>query len=73
MWPLSVAGCLADPDLAGQLWSILEGLQPRSIFGTITKALEVMRSVWCSGNAEDLTNRDLASCFRNMHDLVLLV
>ncbi|KAI0438316.1 fungal-specific transcription factor domain-containing protein [Xylaria telfairii] len=73
VWPLSVAGCLADPELASQLWSILEGLQPRSVFGTITKALEVMRSVWYSGNAEDLANRDLASCFRNMHDLVLLV
>ncbi|KAI0100218.1 fungal-specific transcription factor domain-containing protein [Nemania sp. FL0031] len=73
VWPLCVAGCLAEPDLATQLRGILEALEPRSVSGTLTKALEVMTHVWRNGNLEDIAYRDLASCFRSQGDLVLLV
>ncbi|KAI0206420.1 fungal-specific transcription factor domain-containing protein [Astrocystis sublimbata] len=73
IWPLSVAGCLAEPDLATQLRTIIERLQPRSVFGTITKALSVMTNVWRSGEPQDFAHRDFASCFRTQGDLMLLV
>ncbi|KAI8630253.1 fungal-specific transcription factor domain-containing protein [Xylariaceae sp. FL1651] len=73
VWPLCVAGCLAEPELATQLCSTIEALQPRSVFGTLKKALEVMESAWCNKNSTDIASRDLASCFRNQGDLVLLV
>lgn len=73
VWPLTVAGCLASPELAGQLSNKMESLQPRGVFGTITKTLEIMRGVWYNSHTEDLASRDLASCLRNTDDLVLLV
>ncbi|KAI1421287.1 fungal-specific transcription factor domain-containing protein [Xylaria sp. FL1777] len=73
VWPLCVAGCLAEPEQAAQLCGTIEALQPRSVFGTLQKALEVMKNVWCQGNTSDVTSRDLATCFRNQGNLVLLV
>ncbi|KAI8944396.1 fungal-specific transcription factor domain-containing protein [Xylaria longipes] len=73
VWPLCVAGCLAEPELATQLCGTIEALQPRTIFGTLQKALEVMKNVWRNGNSGDVASHDLATCFRNQGDLVLLV
>ncbi|KAI1170581.1 fungal-specific transcription factor domain-containing protein [Nemania sp. FL0916] len=73
VWPLSVAACLAEPEPAARLCSVIEGLQPPSIFGTLKAAIEVAKSVWRNGNPEDLANRDLGSCFRAQGDLILLV
>ncbi|KAI0417995.1 fungal-specific transcription factor domain-containing protein [Xylaria grammica] len=72
-WPLCVAGCLAESELATQLRDMVETLQPRSMFGTLRKALEVMENAWRHGGSGDVANRDLAMCFRSHGDLVLLV
>ncbi|KAI0505885.1 fungal-specific transcription factor domain-containing protein [Xylaria bambusicola] len=73
VWPICVAGCLAEPELAIQLREIIESLQPPSVFGTLRKALKVMEAVWRNDNAENLDGHDLATCFRYQGDLVLLV
>jgi hypothetical protein len=73
VWPLYVAGCLAEPELATQLCGVIEALQPRSVFGTLKKALEVMENVWRNGNAGNVASRNLATCFQNQGDLVLLI
>lgn len=73
VWPLCVAGCLAEPEPATQLRGIIEALQPRCVFGTLQKALEVMENVWRNIHSGDIASRDLATCFRNQGGLVLLV
>lgn len=73
VWPFCVAGCLAEPSQEVQLRGMTEALQPRSVFGTVHKALEIMENVWRNRDAGDIATRDLATCFRNQGDLVLLV
>ncbi|KAI3322971.1 fungal-specific transcription factor domain-containing protein [Xylariaceae sp. AK1471] len=73
VWPLCVAGCLAEPALQTQLYNMVEALQPRTVFGTLRKALEVMESVWRNVDSGDVASRDLATCFRIQGELVLLV
>jgi len=73
VWPFCVAGCLAEPAHEAHLREMVDMLQPPSVFGTVRKALEIMENVWSNRDAEDLANRDLATCFRSQGDLVLLV
>ena len=73
VWPLCVAGCLAEPARESHFRSIGEALQPRSIFGTVKKALDIMEYVWRNRSAVDAWNQNLATCLRSHGDLVLLV
>ncbi|KAH8675381.1 fungal-specific transcription factor domain-containing protein [Xylariales sp. PMI_506] len=73
VWPFCVAGCLAEPTQACYLRSLVEPLQPPSVFGTVRKALGIMEEVWRSRNSGDAASRDLAACFRSQGDLILLV
>ena len=73
VWPFCVAGCLAESAQEAHFSRMVEALQPPSVFGTARKALEIMENVWRNRDAGDDTNRDLATCFRNQGDLVLLV
>jgi hypothetical protein len=73
VWPFCVAGCLAESPQETLLRGMAEALQPPSVFGTVHKALEIMENVWCNRAVEDVANRDLATCFRNQGNLVLLV
>ena len=73
VWPLCVAGCLADRTQENHIRGMVEVLQPPSVFGTVRKALEIMENVWSSRYSEDAANRDLATCFRGQGDLILLV
>jgi C6 transcription factor Pro1 len=73
VWPFCVAGCLAEPAQEAHLRGMVDALQPPSVFGTVRKALEIMENVWRNRDAEDVANRDLATCFRSQGDLVLLV
>ncbi|RAO73421.1 uncharacterized protein BHQ10_009433 [Talaromyces amestolkiae] len=73
VWPFCVAGCLAEPVRIPHFRAIADALQPSSIFGTVRKALEIMEDVWRNQDAADNLSRDLATCFRNQGDLVLLV
>jgi hypothetical protein len=72
-WPLCVAGCLALVDQEAQFSQMVEALQPPSVFGTVHKALEIMKNVWRSRDAADTANRDVSACLRYEGDLVLLV
>jgi C6 transcription factor Pro1 len=70
-WPFCVAGCFATPAQEPHFRGMVEVLQPPSLFGTIYRALDIMQNVW--SNRDEDADRDLASCFRNQGDLVLLV
>ena len=73
VWPFCIAGCLAEPSEEPHFREIVEVLQPRGIFGTLYKALEIMENVWRNRDAGDIATRDLAWCFSNQDDIVLLV
>ena len=73
VWPFCVAGCLAEPAQEAHIRGLVDALQPPSVFGTIRKALEIMKTVWSSRDTGDVASRDLAACFRSQGDLVLLV
>ncbi|KAI0121066.1 fungal-specific transcription factor domain-containing protein [Xylariales sp. AK1849] len=72
VWPFCVAGCLVEPSQEVHLRRMAEALRPRSVFGTVYKALEIMENVWRNREG-DLAARDFAACFRDQADLVLLV
>ncbi|KAI0378122.1 fungal-specific transcription factor domain-containing protein [Hypomontagnella monticulosa] len=73
VWPFCVAGCLAEPAQEVHFRGVVEALQVPRVCGTVRKALEIMENVWRNRSTEDITNRDLAACFRSQGDLVLLV
>ncbi|KAH5554045.1 hypothetical protein HBI26_235150 [Parastagonospora nodorum] len=73
VWPFCVAGCMAAPEQEAQLRTMVQVLQPPSMFGTVRKALEIMEDVWSKRGMGDAGKRDLATCFKNQGDLVLLV
>ena len=73
VWPFCVAGCLAEPIQEARFRSMVEALQPPSVFGTVRKALEIMDNVWRNRGAQDFGSSDLAACFRSQDYLVLLV
>ncbi|TVY90131.1 Pestheic acid cluster transcriptional regulator [Lachnellula willkommii] len=73
VWPFCIAGCLAEPSEEVQLRGIAQALQPRSLFSTVYKALEIMENAWRNRDTENIAAPDLATCFRNQCDLVLLV
>ncbi|KAL9113214.1 MAG: hypothetical protein Q9227_002549 [Pyrenula ochraceoflavens] len=72
-WPFCVAGCLAEPTHEASLRRLVELLRPPSVFGTVRKAFEIIENVWRNRNARDLAGRDIATCFRNQGDFVLLI
>lgn len=72
VWPLCVAGCLADPAQETQIRTIIASLQPSSVFGTVRKALSIMEDVW-SARGTVHASHNLAKCFQSQGNLVLLV
>ena len=74
VWPFCVAGCLAEPAEEAVFRGMVDGLHPPIVFGTVRKALEIMEGVWRNREAGgDAESRDLATCFRNQGEFVLLV
>ncbi|KAH7131855.1 fungal-specific transcription factor domain-containing protein [Dendryphion nanum] len=73
VWPFCIAGCLAEAAQEDVFRSIVDSLQPPSVFRTVRKALEIMEDVWQSRQGGDNASRDLASCFCSQGELVLLV
>lgn len=51
----------------------VNGLQPLSVLGTVRSALDIMESAWKRRMASDRSDVDLAACFRNHGDFMLLV
>ncbi|KAF2716873.1 hypothetical protein K431DRAFT_234391 [Polychaeton citri CBS 116435] len=72
-WPFFIAGCLADDAHRAQIVDLTERLQPRSLYGTVMKALEVMESVRNNLNVQENWPRDLCSILGGQQDLILLV
>ncbi|KAI1387684.1 fungal-specific transcription factor domain-containing protein [Hypoxylon trugodes] len=72
-WPFCLAGCLAIPVQEAPLRSLVEALQPPSVFGSVRKALEIMEEAWRNRDMEDSESRDLSACFGSQGNLVLLV
>jgi C6 transcription factor Pro1 len=70
IWPLCIAGCLAEPSIQHHFREIIQKLTPATVFGTAKKALEIMENVWTKERNADW---GLASCFQSQGDLVLLV
>ena len=78
-WPFCVAGCLADQSQERHFRELVEGLHPSSLFKSVHYALRIMEEVWRSrredADADDssIRDRDLATCFRGLGELVLLI
>ena len=73
VWPFCVAGCLAGAEMEDRFRAKGRSLQPRSIFGTVHKALEIMESVWLQRDGEGKMDCTLAQCFGSGGQLILLV
>lgn len=73
IWPFYITGCFADDQQGAQLRSLTDTLRPRSVYGTVTKVLEVLELVWEHQNVQDGTQRDLWTFLRSQGDFVLLV
>ncbi|KAG4419488.1 hypothetical protein IFR04_007362 [Cadophora malorum] len=79
IWPFCVAGCLADQSQERHFRDFIEGLHPPALFSSNRYALRIMEEVWRSRtedtDADDSSSRDrdLATCFRGLGELILLV
>ena len=73
VWPFCVAGCLAESETEAQFRRLVESLHSRSVFGTVLKALDIMEKAWSDRDTSEIANRDLATCFRDQDQLILLV
>lgn len=73
VWPFCVAGCLANEEQELQFRNMAEALQPSAMFGSIYKALEIMKRTWSTRHTDDTLNRDLAACFKCLGNIALLV
>jgi hypothetical protein len=73
VWPFCVAGCVAEPAQESYFRGAIITLQPPGAFSTVYKALEIMEHVWSNRGVGDPAARDLATCFRSLGSIVLLV
>ncbi|KAF4965529.1 hypothetical protein FSARC_6709 [Fusarium sarcochroum] len=79
VWPLCVAGCLADPLQKRLLLDIVSMLQPIALFPNVHKAVKVMEWAWqqvnsCQGGDQLVNNHlDLAACFQSQAESPLFV
>jgi len=72
VWPLVVAGCLATHEQESVFRAIVQKAQPSKVYGTVHKAFAIMESAW-QRRSTWTVDWDLATCFRNQDELVLLV
>ncbi|KAJ4249743.1 hypothetical protein NW762_012084 [Fusarium torreyae] len=79
VWPLCVAGCLADPPQRRLLLGVLSTLQPMTLFPNVHKAVRIMKWAWQQGSNlqsdnQPVTNHmDLTACFQTQGESPLLV
>jgi hypothetical protein len=73
IWPFCVAGCLAERAEESVLRDMMDGLRPRSVFGTMHKAFEIMENVWRSRDMLNVGTWDLTASFQSLGHFVLLV
>jgi len=72
VWPLVVAGCLAAHEQESDFRAMVQKAQPSKVYGTVHKALAIMENAW-QHRSDWTVDWDLAACFRNQDELVLLV
>jgi len=72
VWPLVVAGCLASREQESDFRAIVQKAQPSKVYGTVHKAMAIMENAW-QRRSTWTVDWDLATCFRNQDELVLLV
>jgi len=72
VWPLVVAGCLATDEQEYAFRAIVQKAQPSKVYGTVHKALAIMENAW-QHRSDWTVDWDLATCFRDQDELVLLV
>ena len=72
VWPLCVAGCFAESSQRESLRSMIHALQPRSMFGTLCKALELMEQTWYNDSIQDGVD-NMSWCFQSQGEQILLV
>ncbi|KAF5537615.1 Zn2 Cys6 DNA-binding protein [Fusarium mexicanum] len=79
VWPLCVAGCLADPPQRRVLLGVLGTLQPITLFSSVHKSVMIMERTWQrgsgfqSGNQPVMNNIGLATFFQMQGNLLLLI
>ena len=73
VWPFYIAGCLADDAHKQQFRILAEAPQPRSVYGTVTKALKIIERVWKDQEGQHDSQHDLCAFLRSQEDLILLV
>ncbi|KAK3393252.1 fungal-specific transcription factor domain-containing protein [Podospora didyma] len=75
VWPFTVTGCLAGPELEQTFRDMVAAMGPLQLFGTIREALAIMEHVWANRAQIDSNadSWDLAACFRCLGRPALLV
>jgi hypothetical protein len=75
VWPLTVTGCLADPEQEQIFRDLVTGMGPLKVFGTVRESLEIMEKVWeCRAQIDDYPDQwDMASCFNCLGRPALLI
>lgn len=74
VWPLCVAGCIAEAGRHEQEFrGLLSGMDELSIVGALGEARKIMEKVWEDREKLDHETWDFAACFRILGEPVLLV
>jgi hypothetical protein len=75
-WPFCVAGCLAAPEQEAFFRQQAESLQPRGLFVTVHKAVEIMEQVWLkramTGQSDEMVD-DMAGYLGASSEVLFLV
>jgi C6 transcription factor Pro1 len=74
IWPITVTGCMANPEEEQTFRDLIGALGPLRRFGTSLKALAIMENTWANrANNEDNADQwDFAACFRSLGQPALL-
>lgn len=73
MWPLCVAGMLADPVDRAQVWQLLDTLKPASLFPMAAKAKQVLEKMWQQRSTGSDSVHDFATAFRDNDNVLLFL
>jgi C6 transcription factor Pro1 len=75
-WPFCVAGCLAAPEQEAFFRHQAQSLQPKGLFVTVHKAMEIMEQVWqkraMTGQSDEMVD-DMAGYFGASSEVLFLV
>jgi hypothetical protein len=72
VWPLCIAGCLAEPEEECRFRAMADALVPHRLFGAARRALEIMENNWKCRDELNVET-DFATCVRSLGYMSLLV